>query len=280
MAKPGMLSAASRVWARAAALQAEEAVLTASPSLRPQIIEDPVVYRPPPAVPKPRAFVPPYKPPPAPPSSTATRSPPGPPHEHQEGKEQDEMWSDPRRVVEVEVFDDPAPAAATPTASSQEPRLAAKPDAVKRTTATSATVAALQKQADRIEADLDRGRPRTDVKVEPAPAPTAAATMAPTPAAALAATAAAPKKPFVFDPNADPASYLPQIEADPEDVGWLAIVKRLTHRYPSSCAHRLCRRRAWAVCSTTARSERRSRWARRERRFAAARAPAEAAACS
>lgn len=198
----GMLSAAARVWSRAAALQAEEAVMMASPSLRPQIHEDPVVYRPPPAVPRTRAFPPPYPPPRGPPS--ISRPPTGPAHEHQDVKEQDEMFSDPRRHVEVEIFDEQVKAQPAPPAA-------------KKPAAVSATVAALQKQADRLESQYD-------TKPSPGPVPVAPAVKtAPTPSPAptvAAAPAATPKvkKPFVVDPNVDPMTYLPQVEADPEDV--------------------------------------------------------------
>lgn len=200
----GMLSAAARVWSRAAALQAEEAVMMASPSLRPQIYEDPVVYRPPPAVPRARVFPPPYPPPKGPPSTS--RPPTGPAHEHQDVKEQDEMWSDPRRVVEVEVFDEPTPSQAPVKASSVKVETP-KP-------ATSATVAALKAQAEQRAAKPEPAPVAQTTKPEPAPV-ARAAKATPPPAAAAAAT---PKKPFVVDPNVDPATYLPQVEADPEDV--------------------------------------------------------------
>lgn len=254
-----MLSAASRVWARAAALQAEEAVMMASPSLRPQIYEDPVVYRPPPAVPRVRMFPPPYPPPKGPPGNV--RPPTGPAHEHQDVKEQDEMWSDPRRVVEVEVFDEPAAPApgGVKTRSSESEN---------RTTPTSATMAALeaQRQAQKDMSKLEdklalkleprsvhvasnvaeavkvpevkpavKLEPKATVTAKPEPTPAVAAKAEPTPTATVAETtkpepapaavaAASPKpakpakKPFVVDPNVDPATYLPQVDADPEDV--------------------------------------------------------------
>ena len=207
----GMLSAAARVWSRAAALQAEEAVMMASPSLRPQIYEDPVVYRPPPAVPR-RAFPPPYPPPRAPPSTS--RPPTGPAHEHQDIKEQDEMWSDPRRHVEVEVFDEPAQPV------KAQPQVEKKPAQVERPAAVSATVAALQKQADKLESQYTAKPSPRPVPVAPAVKTAAAPT--PTPKPAVAAATPEVKKPFVVDPSVDPMTYLPQVEADPEDVSCVA----------------------------------------------------------